>query len=281
MQPTSRAKSAFTLLETLVALVVLGLVFTTATAVYLGTARDYKRGVTALDRDDDSRKAVSEVTRSLRQAVACKIDADGMGITYRLAKLDGTGAVVVPVTDDGIDHRFFVTGGRLYRQDDKVTRLIARSVLDVDPYFSVSGTKRVYWNKDLADLTAESPKYKAFTTTTPASPREITVTFVTADRATVSATVVARKRERVQLRNKSVLVASLKPTPGGAGTWLDDPGNPPPPLPPPPPKPKPPTPPAPPKPAVPAPPKPVPPVKPPTPPPPPPPPPPKKPIAAF
>ncbi len=292
-----KKQQGVTFVEMMSATAITTMVVGSGAMLAIGSASSYKRGTNWIQSDDGSRLALSKVSRELRQAMSVKVENKGKTVTYKLPGLNADGSLKQPLVWDGVHRQFLIEDGKLVQNVSGQKRTVLTGIWDSDPYKANIVTHNRGSGMYMEQMQSAGAAYPVFEASGTGFTRELTMTLVLGKNGARDETVVARKRERIFLRNTATSYTGTPAAPGtpGAevdvndgGDWKEDPGNPPPPKPPPPPPPppppKPPTPPGPPKPPsppTPKPPTPPPPPKPPTPPKPPPPPPPKKPIAAF
>ncbi|HAP41099.1 MAG TPA: hypothetical protein DCQ94_15275 [Nitrospira sp.] len=173
-----------TLAEVMVSASISTVVLFSAITIFLSGISAWARGQGRMDAETQSRQAVRVVSDALREAMWVSVDADGMGLTYRLPRVDGDGAFEVPVIWDGIDRRIALTSGKLNLTDAAGTRTICRNIRLTDP---------------------ESPgglsTYRIFTPGPGSITRRLAVQVVTETNGARSEKVVGRKRETVFLRN--------------------------------------------------------------------------------
>lgn len=278
MQSPVRLKSrqrGVTLVELVASGAILVLVVGVGAAVSSAASKNTLRGQQWSQVDDSSRMAISLMRRTLREAMAVDVSADGTSVEFRLPRKDATGSVRLPLEWDGVEREFIVANGTLSLREGNATRQIARRVWTVDPVRGAGTGQTMVSGTSLAALQSSAPSYRPFIMRP--GGKELEITVVSASQSGTNSFVVGRKRESIALRNWNITAVAPDVIPGGTA-WENDPTNPPPPPPPPPPRPpQPPQPPRPPQPPTP----PVTPPRPPQPPQPPPPPPPRRPIAAF
>jgi hypothetical protein len=207
MKKNSR-RSGFTLVEVVVGSIISFIVLSSAVALFLGVIGAWARGESMMDGDNDTRQIVRIASDELREAMWVSIDADGMGITYRKPRKDGSGDFEIPVVWDGIDRRMELNGADLEIDDGGSVRTIGRNVLSVDPFrlgTHVLDSKR--YVEDPLSPTAAPPAYRIFEGPATGLISEVTVTIVTGSRGGQAAeSVRAKKRERVVLRNVPQLI---------------------------------------------------------------------------
>lgn len=204
---SKRYRKGFTLVEVVVGSAISFIVLTSAITLFIACVAAWGRGETMMDGENDTRQAIRVVSDELRQAMWVSIDADGMGITYRIPQKDAiTGDYSVPVVWDGVDRRIFLSGSNLrLKGTGGVERTIARNVLTVDPFML---SAHQYARKRKYGTAAEAaPTYKIFTTNTTGIVSEVTIKIVTGKKGgQVDEWQRTRKRERVVLRNVPELI---------------------------------------------------------------------------
>lgn len=181
---TRNCRRAVTLVEVLVSASISSLVLFSAISIFLSGIGSWARGQGKIDAETQSRQAVRVVSDALREAMWVSVDADGMGLTYRLPRTEADGSFEVPVIWDGIDRRIAYASGKLNLTDASGTRTICRNIRLTDPE-SPGGTTL----------------YRIFVPGPGSITRRLSVMVVTETNGARSERVVGRKRETVFLRN--------------------------------------------------------------------------------
>lgn len=207
MMKTKKKVRGVTLAEVVVASAMSAMVLLFSITVFLAVTSSWARGENLMDSEGEVREAVRFCNDELRQAMWVSVDADGMGITYRIPKKEASGAFEVPAVWDGVDRRLFLENNGLWTSWSATgKRRICRNVLTTDPFVGlnnavaarrqvVSGAMPVY------------PAYKIFEKNPGVVTTEITVTLVAANRGgQVGEIVRSKKREVVALRNVPELI---------------------------------------------------------------------------
>lgn len=135
-QRTRSRRSGFTLIETLTASSVGSLVIFGITSTLLMGMAGWAKGQGAINSSTDSQKSIRMIAGELREAMEVVVDANGLGLTYKLPAKAGTD-YAQPIAWDGITRRI------RYRVDDGVGmleigsggayRVLAKNVSNVDP----------------------------------------------------------------------------------------------------------------------------------------------------
>lgn len=192
-----RTLRGLSLVESLVASVTSTMVLFVALGAYLAGIGSWARGEAWIDVQQQSRNSVRVVSDKLREAMSVSVDADGMGLTYRLPAKDGAGAFTTPLTWDGVDRRIYYSNGTLYTKDGNVTNSVATGLISIDPFLGADNARSVVIKTGVYT----APSYKIFTSDGSTLPRSIVVCAVTKSRGKGSETIHARHRETIFLRN--------------------------------------------------------------------------------
>lgn len=106
----------------------------------------WAKGQGSISSNLDSQKSIRLVTSELKEAMEVTIDADGLGLTYKLPAADGTGLYSQPMTWDGVSRRmqYVVSGsvGRIEMGPTTNLRVIATNVSNTNP--GTGNTMRVF-----------------------------------------------------------------------------------------------------------------------------------------
>jgi hypothetical protein len=163
----------------------LGVMVMLATVMLLisGMASWY-RGEGRIRAESTSQIAVRTVAAEIREAMMVSVDANGMGLTYRLPQTDGNGSYLSPAQWDGVTRRIQLNGSNIEVVEGGNARVLCRNVITTDPQ-SVGG------------MTA----YRIFTSGAGAITRQVTVMVVTRTNSYRQEQSSSRSRETVYLRN--------------------------------------------------------------------------------
>ena len=181
-----RTTRGTTLVETLTAATMTVLVLSGAIAVLLYGLTSWARGQGRIAAETDSQKAVRIISQRLREACKVTVDANGLGLTYWIPPIDGTGQYVTPVppNGDGVLRRIELNGSTLNIVTGGISRSICPGVILTDP-LSAGGTT----------------PYVIFSSPTGVVTRQITIQIVTQRNTYKAANVTSRTRETIYLRN--------------------------------------------------------------------------------
>ena len=173
-----------TLVETVVAAGLSVIVFLGATLLFLSGAMSWARGSGKIDAEATTHRAVREISRELREAMAVSVDADGLGLSYELPVKDASGSFTTPISWDGITRRIELQGADLVMTGGHAPRTILKGVILSDP---------------------QSPdgqgSYRIFTAGSGAITRSLTVMLVSSRSADYNRMATSRSRETIYLRN--------------------------------------------------------------------------------
>lgn len=202
-----RSKQAgVTMAEVVVASAVSGAVLTFVVSLFLVSAASWARGESRIDGETNARQAVRIVSDELREAMWVSVDANGMGVTYRIPAKETTGEFKVPAVWDGKDRRIELKGTNLVLEEDADTsRVIARNVITKDPFQTSNHVldSAITQQSDSASW----PSYKIFESNIGALTTEVKVSVVIANRGGKTGEYVrTRKRELISLRNVPELI---------------------------------------------------------------------------
>lgn len=149
-----------------------------------GTATWF-RGQGQIDADQKSQKGVRIIADEIREALSLTVDANGKGLSYTKASLQGDGSYAQPLTSDGIARRIYIDNlGNVFMSEGASNRLICTNVVSNDP-LSVNAP------------TAYTPFVPGIGTIT----RSVTLMLVTQTSDYRNETTWSRSRETVYLRN--------------------------------------------------------------------------------
>src|SRR5690606_38610602 len=175
-------------------------------SVFLMCTSAWARGESRIDGETNVRQAVRIVSDELREAMWVKVDANGLGLSYRKPMKEATGEFKIPVVWDGKDRRIELQGTSIILEEDSSTkRIICRNVMSVDPFRTSTHAMNSAISQQATNATWQS--YKIFEPNVGTFATEVTVTVVTSNRGgNVGEYVRARKREVVALRNVPELI---------------------------------------------------------------------------
>jgi hypothetical protein len=176
-----------TLLETVSAAGLSTLALFGATMLFISGSMSWIRGGGRIDAESTTNRAVREVSRELREAMAVTVDANGQGLTYRLPVKDGNGSYTNPITWDGVTRRIELQGTKLVITGG-VPHTICTGIILTDPQASVS------------------TPYVIFTPGSGSITRFLTVMLASSRNADYNKMTTSRSRETIYLRNIPELV---------------------------------------------------------------------------
>src|SRR3954466_12563397 len=94
-----------TLAETTIAAGLSTLALFGAIMLFLSSAMGWTRGSGRIDAEATTHRAVREIARELREAMSVTVDANGLGLSYRLPVKDASGNYTMPITWDNVARR--------------------------------------------------------------------------------------------------------------------------------------------------------------------------------
>lgn len=113
-------------------LVVFGTVSTLVMGMY-----GWSKGQGAIDSNVDGQKSIRVISSELKEAMEVTLDANGLGLNYKLPLKDGTGLYVQPMTWDGVtrrvQYRVVSTVGRIEYGPSASMRTLATNVSNINP----------------------------------------------------------------------------------------------------------------------------------------------------
>lgn len=180
-------KSGYTLVEVMTAASLGVMALAGGISVLIGGSTSWIRGQAKIEAETSAELGIKLVEQELRPAMAVTVDSNGLGITYQLPSVDSTGRYVAPPTWDGITRRIALSGSNLVKTTNGKTLTLVSGVILTDPQSS-GGTGT----------------YKVFQPGPGATTRSITIELVTQRNGVKSATVNARNRETIYIRNVPV-----------------------------------------------------------------------------
>lgn len=158
-----------------------GVLFTSVMLFLFGMAQ-WSRGEAHIAADSGSQVAVRAIAAELREAMAVTVDSDGLGLSYRLPKKNGSGDWITPVEWDGVSRRIFYENGEVRITGDK-NRVLCEHVVLNDPQ----------WDGNHA--------YKVFSAGAGSITRQLTIMVVTKTNEYKNEWSTSRSRETIYLRN--------------------------------------------------------------------------------
>lgn len=179
-----RGDRGVTLMETLTAATLTVIVLFTGIMVMVSAMNSWAQGQGRINAELQSQRAVRELSYQLRQAMAVTVDANGLGVNFRLPQKDGDGNYVVPAVWDGVTRRFEIANGKLTLTEAGASRALCNNVILTDPK-SVGG----------------NTPYIPFVPGTGSIVRQLTVMVATRWNGKRDKLVTSRARETIYLRN--------------------------------------------------------------------------------
>lgn len=173
-----------TLVEVVTGAAMTTLVLFGTTATMIAGMNSWARGQGKIDADSQSQKAMRIISMELRQAMSVTVDANGLGLTYRLPTQDVNGDYIIPVTWDNVVRRIEHYGGTIRIVTAGSPRTICRNVILTDPNSS-----------------GGAASYKIFTPGSGAITRQLIVMIATKTNGAKTENVTGRIRESIYLRN--------------------------------------------------------------------------------
>ncbi|MEW5883414.1 MAG: hypothetical protein AB1725_04220 [Armatimonadota bacterium] len=183
MKRTTFRLRGVTLPEVLLGVSVLAFVTFGALLALVGTLAGWASGQARIQAEVETQRALRKVTDTLQEAMWAQVDADGMGIAFRLPQRDGSGNITFPLTWDGVERRIEIAGSDLRICDDAGCTTILTDVTTVDPNHPSGGS------------------YLMFVPSAGTTVRQVTVQIVVNRAVRADRTIWARARESVRLRN--------------------------------------------------------------------------------
>lgn len=171
-------------MEVLIASTLTVTVLSVAVGTFLSGMMSWFRGQGRIDAETGSQRAVREVSQTLREAMAVTVDANGMGLSFRLPVTNPDGSYTIPLTWDGVARRIAYNNGQLIVSGNGPDRVICKGVITTDPLTS-GGTG----------------SYKIFTAGGGSVTRSLNVEVVSQRTADYSKLATSRSRETIYLRN--------------------------------------------------------------------------------
>lgn len=184
-----RKRKGASLVEVVTASTISVLVLTGAYAALLSGSKTWIKGSGAMDAEATAQRAVRKIANELRQAMSVTVDANGLGLSYRMPVVDGNGSYTVPPVWDNVVRRVELNGSNLNIVTDGSTDRIASGVILTDP-LSSGGTGT----------------YRIFTAGAGTITRQVTVQVVVQKNTVGTYTKQSRNRETIFLRNIPELI---------------------------------------------------------------------------
>lgn len=141
------------------------------------------QGEGRISAESQAQSGLRAVCQRLREAMSVTVDANGLGLTYRLPLKDSNGNYLVPAQWDNVVRRMELNGTNLNMVDAGVSRTICQNVSIRDPL-----------------TTGGTGSYRIFTPGTGTIVRQVTVQLVKETYGQRNA-VTSRRRETIFLRN--------------------------------------------------------------------------------
>ena len=177
-------KSGYTLVEMVIAAALSVLAFGGISALLIGGMSNWITGEAKVDAEDSAEQGVRIIAGELRSAMMATVDANGLGVTYELPAKDANGDYLTPITWDGVTRRIVLQGTNLNKIEGNATYTIVQGVSPTDP-LSPAGKST----------------YRIFTPGLGQTTYQITMELVTDRDGVKSASLTARNRETIYLRN--------------------------------------------------------------------------------
>lgn len=179
-----RKTAGATLVELLVGSSISMLVLYGAVMLMVAGSASWYKGEGKILAETQSQRAVRLISSELREAMSITVDANGLGLNYRLPQKDGNGNYIVPAQWDNVTRRIELSGTNIRILENGNPRVICRNVILTDPK-STSG---------------EAP-YVIFAPGAGTITRQLTVMVVTQTGTYRGGTTTSRSRETLFLRN--------------------------------------------------------------------------------
>ncbi|HRF59946.1 MAG TPA: prepilin-type N-terminal cleavage/methylation domain-containing protein [Fimbriimonadaceae bacterium] len=164
-----RRRRGFTLSELIVGLGIMSFVMLGLVNLMMYGLKSFQKTTTDTDLAQKNAQGMRRLVETLRSAVSVTLSSDGTQITYNLPRmstatdqLTGEREVQVPITSDGVNRVFVVSGGNL--RDLSTNRTLVSNVATRDPDPTSTQYNQVY---------------APFQLTTIGSRRAVTVTLIT------------------------------------------------------------------------------------------------------
>ncbi len=107
-----RGNRGTTLLEVLTASALSVFVIGTSVTVLISGSASWAKGQTRIAMEMGSQQAMRKISLDLRETIDASVDANGLGINYKLPRRDGSGNLIIPMEWDEVERRieFHETG---------------------------------------------------------------------------------------------------------------------------------------------------------------------------
>ncbi len=184
----SRIRRGATMVETVTAASLAGLVSTALIATFLSGMQAWAKGTGKITADLESQSALKRISGELKEAMSVTVDGNGMGLSYRLPRQDEGGNFVVPPVWDGVNRRIEFNSGR------KELAIVTGSRREI-----------IAENVISKDVTNGNRDYRIFVPGSGAITRQITVMIVSETYGARREKVASRLRETLFVRNVPVL----------------------------------------------------------------------------
>lgn len=184
MKLQMRTRRGMTLTETMVGATI-GLFATFGAVMMLVFGMSaWVQGEGRISAETQAQSGLRAISQRLREAMMVSVDANGLGLTYRLPLKSGGGNYIVPAQWDGVARRIELNGTELRLNDGGTMRTICQGVSLRDPLSS-----------------GGLGSYRIFTPGTGTITRQITVQLVKQTYGDRNRAVTSRRRETIFLRN--------------------------------------------------------------------------------
>jgi hypothetical protein len=173
-----------TLLEVMTAAFIGTMVLMTSITIFIAGMASWYRGEGRMVAENTSMVAVRRMSAMLKESMTVQVDANGLGISYRLPTKDGAGTFVTPAIWDNVTRRIYVQNGTLYANDGTNTSVLAKGVILTDPQSAGGATA-----------------YRVFVPGAGTNVRQVTLMLVVQTTSYRTESVKSRARETIFLRN--------------------------------------------------------------------------------
>lgn len=164
-------RKAFTLVELMVAMTIMGMLIAGAMTVFASSMRSFYQKSTDIDLTTQNALGMQRVADSLKSAFSMHIENDGMTVVYFLPTVSlikdpvtSEYEYVDPLVSDGVKRSFSVVNGQLI--DDLDGRILVENIVSIDPE---------------PESSQYNQTYAPFQLTTIGSRRALTINFITQD----------------------------------------------------------------------------------------------------
>ena len=183
-------KGAFTLTETVVGLSLFLAVFMASLAMIMSGLKSFQKNMVDITNQTPEAQAVRRMQERMRNAMSISITNNGQTVNFTLPKLNSTKDPVtgeleytVPLTSDGVNYSYSITGGKLVQQPGG--RVLLKNITLIDP--------------DPGSITYNQ-SYQPFVLSTMSTRRGVTINLIT-QQLTVPKTRYSRMKTTVALQN--------------------------------------------------------------------------------